>query len=367
MSSSFFNSMDAETRQLFLTLQQEDLEDIRTGDTGRANARNPSDSQIAFRLYESDLSTLSAFFSEHTSTRRQSQRSLNGTRIPANQESGVVPALGNKRKFQEADEARPSIENTAESSFQLGNNSQNVNGNSVDSRTVIDLTTPVSPSPAASLEPDLFSSGEDFQEVQNVCVGCLIDIDEEETFHAPCGHDYCHDCIGELFQACLTGEFRFPPKCCGEPLPTDLDHDCIPADVMKRVRDKAIELSTPNRTYCRQPTCSTFIPKESINDDVATCPECRTTTCVLCKGAEHADFACKEDGATQELLKLAEINSWKRCPTCHALVERCDGCPHMILLSMRRCVGRISRLCLMRGVKYDPSSEKDSEMKNMVS
>ncbi|KAK2034504.1 hypothetical protein LX32DRAFT_648445 [Colletotrichum zoysiae] len=316
MSSSFFGSMDAETRQLFFTLQKEDLKDIRTGDTGRENARRPSDSQVAFLLYESELRSLSTSFSEHTSTNRQTQ--------------SMISALGTKRKFQETDEdeVRPSIELTAGPSFQIRNKSRNINDNSVDARTVIDLTS-VSPSPAASPKPDLPLSDEAFQGGKNTCVACFINMGEEDTFHAPCEHGYCHDCIGELFEACLTGEFQFPPKCCGEPIPTDTDHDAIPAELMKKVRDKAIELSTPNITYCRQPTCSTFIPKESMKDDVATCPKCRTTTCVLCKGAEHADYACKEDEAAQELLKLAETNLWQRCPKCRALVERQDGCPHM--------------------------------------
>ncbi|KAK2010837.1 hypothetical protein LZ32DRAFT_639202 [Colletotrichum eremochloae] len=341
MSSSFFSSMDAETRQLFLTLQQEDLEDIRTGDTDRKNPRMPSDSQVAFRLYESELRSLSTSFSEHTSAIRQSQRSLNGTHSPVNQGSGVMPALSNKRKLQEADEVMPSIE------------------------TIIDLTTLVSPSPEASPEPDLSSSDGDFHEEKNACVACLTDMDEEETFHAPCGHDYCHDCIGELFEACLTSEFQFPPKCCGEPMPIDTDHDAIPAELMKKVKDKAIELSTPNRTYCRQLTCSTFIPKENIKDDVATC-------------AEHEDYACKEDEATQELLKLAGENLWQRCPTCRALVERQDGCPHMtnlaislplhssILLSMRRSMDKIPRLFLMRGMKSDALLKRITKMKSMI-
>ncbi|KAK2042074.1 IBR domain-containing protein [Colletotrichum somersetense] len=367
MSSSFFGSMDAETRQLFFTLQKEDLKDIRTGDTGRENTRRPSDSQIAFLLYESELRSLPTSFSEHTSTKCQSQRSLNGTRSSGNEELGVISALGTKRKFQETDkdEIRSSIELTARPSFQLRNKSQNINDNSVDARTVIDLTS-VSSSPAASPEPLLSLSDEAFQEEKNTCVACFIDMREEDTFHAPCEHGYCHDCIGELFEACLTGEFQFPPKCCGEPIPTDTDHDAIPAELMKKVRDKAIELSTSNRTYCRQSTCSTFIPKESIKNDVATCPKCRTTTCVLCKGAEHADYACKEDEAAQELLKLAETNLWQRCPKCRALVERQDGCPHMILLPMRRGVDRIPRLFLMQGMKPDTPLEKIPTMKCII-
>ncbi|KZL79873.1 ibr finger domain-containing protein [Colletotrichum incanum] len=156
---------------------------------------------------------------------------------------------------------------------------------------------------------------------------------EAETFHAPCDHHYCHDCLGELFEVSLTSEYQFPPTCCGEPIPTDLDHDVIPAELMKKVNDKVVELSTQNRTYCRQLTCLTFIPKESTRDDVATCSSCQTTTCTLCKGAEHADYACTEDAATQGVLKLAEKNSWKRCPTCRALVERVEGCLHMKLSS----------------------------------
>ncbi|GKT47379.1 ATP-dependent RNA helicase DEAH11, chloroplastic [Colletotrichum spaethianum] len=327
MSLSFFSGMDAETRQLFLKLQQEDVREVHTDRTGGENTRTLSDSQLAFQLYESELKSISTYFSDHTTTRRHGQRRSIGVASvghPVDQELAVTPGLNNKRKFQEMDDIRISIEDLEIPPFELRSESQSVNN-----RVVIDLTAQDSPSPSGVSQPDVSWGFEELQEDEHVCVACLVGLAEADTFHALCDHKYCHGCLGELFEASLTSEYQFPPKCCGDPIPIDLDQDGIPADLMNKVKDKVIELSTPNRTYCRLSLCSTFIPKESIKDDVATCPSCMTTTCTICKGAEHADYACEEDEATQEVLKLAEKNSWKRCPTCRALVERNEGCLHM--------------------------------------
>ncbi|GKT85592.1 IBR finger domain-containing protein [Colletotrichum tofieldiae] len=332
MSLSFFSDMDTETRQLFLRLQQEDVREIHTDDTDRENTRTLSDSQLAFRLYESELDSFATYFSVHTATRRHGRRhSIEAASVasPADKKFTVTPRPNNKRKFREITDVRLSIEEPDTPSLQLRNEPNNVDNGETDNRVVIDLTTEVSPSPSDSPEPSLPLYFEELQDDEHACVACLVGLSEAETFHAPCGHHYCHGCLGELFEASLTSEYQFPPRCCGEPIPADLDHDVIPAELMEKVNDKVVELSTPNRIYCRRATCSIFIPNESIRDDVAICPSCQTTTCILCKGAGHADYACTEDAATQEVLKLAEKNSWKRCPTCRSLVERMEGCPHM--------------------------------------
>ncbi|KAF5524556.1 hypothetical protein CGCA056_v005309 [Colletotrichum aenigma] len=104
---------------------------------------------------------------------------------------------------------------------------------------------------------------------------------------------------------------------------------------------KEIEFSTVNRTYCHQPQCSGFIPPTSIEGDIGTCPACQAKTCVLCKSMEHdhAD-ACKEDTATQEVLKLAADKKWPRCNKCHAIVELDTGCYHMSEFSEDACTSQ---------------------------
>ncbi|KAF7920911.1 hypothetical protein EAE99_007763 [Botrytis elliptica] len=50
---------------------------------------------------------------------------------------------------------------------------------------------------------------------------------------------------------------------------------------------KKVEFDTPNRTYCSNPLCSAFIHPESIINEQATCLDCSTITCTLCKATAH--------------------------------------------------------------------------------
>ncbi|KAK3312633.1 hypothetical protein B0H66DRAFT_643822 [Apodospora peruviana] len=106
-------------------------------------------------------------------------------------------------------------------------------------------------------------------------------------------------------------------------------------ELVEEFEAKKIELSTPapSRRYCHRPTCSAFIPPERIcsSDGVATCPKCEATTCAICRGASHAGSPnCPTDSTAQGVLDLARANGWQRCPSCQTLVERTDGCDHMV-------------------------------------
>ncbi|CAK1357497.1 unnamed protein product [Cercospora beticola] len=87
-------------------------------------------------------------------------------------------------------------------------------------------------------------------------------------------------------------------------------------------------MSTKNRTYCHDPACATFMPQESIISDVATCPQCRKTTCSICKSPSHSGD-CPEDEALNQLINTAESRQWQRCYQCKSMVELTQGCNHM--------------------------------------
>lgn len=160
------------------------------------------------------------------------------------------------------------------------------------------------------------------------CVACRVDVPFFDTLRCPCSHDYCRECIASLFEASMSDETLFPPRCCGQTIPLGMNQIFLPSRLVGQYRAKELEYNTPNRTYCHSPECSTFIPPPFIHDEIATCIRCERRTCVSCKNAWHTD-ECPDDARTLEILEIAGENGWQRCFSCRSMVELNTGCNHI--------------------------------------
>ncbi|KAE8307822.1 hypothetical protein BDV41DRAFT_553263 [Aspergillus transmontanensis] len=160
------------------------------------------------------------------------------------------------------------------------------------------------------------------------CVACRDEVEFVNIARVPCRHEYCRSCLEDLFNASMTDESLFPPRCCRQPINVNIARIFLKADLIQRYEKKKIEFETPNRTYCYVPECSTFINTSHIEGEVATCPSCSRTTCTSCKGRAHIGD-CPNDSGMQHLLALAQENAWQRCYACWRLVELVHGCNHM--------------------------------------
>ncbi|KAI1826881.1 hypothetical protein F4861DRAFT_495530 [Xylaria intraflava] len=152
------------------------------------------------------------------------------------------------------------------------------------------------------------------------CSVCSETINPMELARAPCSHEYCRGCLGSLFRRAVADESLFPPRCCRQDIPVDVNRSFLDDDLVHRYEEKAVEFSTPNRTYCHRPTCSTFVPPQQIVNGVARCPSCTVATCVACKQAWHHG-ACPIDRQLLPILQIAGHEGWRRCPNCSAMVE----------------------------------------------
>lgn len=99
-------------------------------------------------------------------------------------------------------------------------------------------------------------------------------------------------------------------------------------DFPEDFRQRQLEMDTPNRTYCSSIPCSIFIGPSNIEGDKATCPNCDTRTCTICKGGAH-DGDCPQDPAVVALTATAVREGFKQCPSCRLLVELTFGCNHV--------------------------------------
>ena len=160
------------------------------------------------------------------------------------------------------------------------------------------------------------------------CVSCQERKHTFDVLEAPCHHLYCRDCISELFQMSTTDESLFPPRCCRQNISLSVASDFLTLPFMDHFKEKEIEFTTLDRTYCAQPACSAFIPRDQITGDRASCPRCHQDTCTICKGYSHEED-CPNDTALQELLATTAEAGWRRCYACRRLVELEQGCNHM--------------------------------------
>ena len=180
-----------------------------------------------------------------------------------------------------------------------------------------------SSSKAARKGPGPFDGGDAHQQ----CVACREEKHAFDVMRAPCGDFYCRACIRDLFLAAITDDSLFPPRCCRRNIEFETARNFLEPVIQARFEMKAIEQSTPDRTYCSRPECSLFILHSAITAHVGTCT-CGFQTCTVCKGKTHAGD-CPPDIATQELLALAATNGWKQCFRCKQMVEHTFGCDHM--------------------------------------
>ncbi|KAK4539984.1 hypothetical protein LTR36_009882 [Oleoguttula mirabilis] len=159
------------------------------------------------------------------------------------------------------------------------------------------------------------------------CVSCSSVLARDKLAKAPCGHTYCSECLTRLFTNAMTDETAFPPRCCRQHLDLEAMRPHLDAAVAHGFEQKAVELSTQDRTYCHEPNCSAFIPLATIHGDMARCPECRSMTCTMCKAASHRGD-CPQDRGLQQVVEIAEREGWRRC-ICRQMIELNMGCNHM--------------------------------------
>ncbi|KAF3071195.1 hypothetical protein GL218_00029 [Daldinia childiae] len=172
------------------------------------------------------------------------------------------------------------------------------------------------------------------------CLACNEMIEAHLLANAPCKHKYCSGCLKQLFRNAITDETLFPPHCCGQQIPLEVNQHLLGEDLVRDFRDKVVEFSTQNRLYCHQATCSAFVHPDMHVNGVATCRKCQSTTCTACRGPSH-NGDCPRDEALQEVLRLGRENGWQQCPNCRSMIERDTGCYQITC----RCGAQFCYLC----------------------
>lgn len=171
--------------------------------------------------------------------------------------------------------------------------------------------------------------------------------DEDGPFTAPCGHDFCANCITSYVERCIKDESVFPLQCCQQPITPDaLEHFISPILLRILVR-KISEYQVParDRVYCSNGDCASFLGRvdgPGVHQKEKSCAVCPQRTCVQCKGRAHGGEECPVDRAENAFKSICGQAGWKTCPACGAVIERSGGCNHITC----RCKGEFCYDCV---------------------
>lgn len=161
----------------------------------------------------------------------------------------------------------------------------------------------------------------------SACDACASQLSAEELASTSCGHHYCSSCLETIFTTAIKDEAAYPPRCCAYVISLQIAQQHLPRPLVREFKSRQLELSVKDRTYCHRPACSTFIKPHSIHNGQAICQSCNARTCANCKAEWHFGPCATVD---PEIMKMADLEDWKRCPECRNMIELVEGCNDMV-------------------------------------
>jgi hypothetical protein len=162
----------------------------------------------------------------------------------------------------------------------------------------------------------------------HMCVACRSAFEGPELVKFRCHHKWCSDCLENKFKLALRDEQSYPPRCCYHIIALTDVVKHLSKPLVREFKSRQLELKTKNKTYCHKSDCSAFIAPHSIHNGEAICQKCSARTCSKCRGKWH--FGPCSAGEYAEFDEFAGSHKWKRCPRCRRMVEKEEGCNHMM-------------------------------------
>ncbi|KAJ3579468.1 hypothetical protein NPX13_g1094 [Xylaria arbuscula] len=317
MDMSAFAHLKDEDIAVIIQLLQEDGEEIMSAATrkGKQPEGTMTDTQVAFNSFMEELRAADTFLADRRMTRSiQSAIQLDGDALLQSQnEERIAEQDRNLSVSLSKGEREPPAPQST--SLPLAQDEE------ILEKMALVASQPESSAWAASRQVGTARQ-------KRSCEACGEQKHFAALSRAPCQHEYCRECLSQLFRNAIVDESLFPPRCCKQPIPLDKSQLFLDSNVVVQFRRKAVEFSTPNRTYCHNTSCAAFIPASNYSYTTATCNDCHEQTCNTCKSASH-EGDCPNDQQLQQVIQLAREQGWQRCQNCWGMVELNTGCHHM--------------------------------------
>lgn len=186
------------------------------------------------------------------------------------------------------------------------------------------------------------------------CEICTETKPSNQTFSIPnCNHGFCNECIGKHVQAKVetnAHNIMCPALNCKEPIDYERCVSIVPRSALEKWGELLCEASigAAQKFYCPFKDCSEIMFRDTAEEiTAAECGACHRLFCARCKIAWHSDIGCEEfqglgdnERAREDLMlkSLAREKKWGLCPSCKYVVEKTEGCNHMVCRSVSSCL-----------------------------
>lgn len=328
--------LDDATTTLILQLQDRDIEELLYAKKGKGRDDQVTDAELAATTYQQELQERLAFLADRCMSRSLAEAVTTDAVLLRESLAAEDTALGDRAlACRLAGINAPSAE-------AVGTKTEHPLNDGVISRLAAlyafgqddeadaqENTTHGDSPVAAKSSARAASRPKPSAVAYRQCIACDSKTPLSDSFQAPCGHHYCLQCLHTLFEISTTDENLFPPRCCKQKILLASAKLYLSSDLTRTFEQRSVDIKTSDRTYCSQPTCSSFIAIANITGDRATCTACGLSTCTICKSSAH-NGDCPEDTGTQQVLDTAREQGWQRCYRCRRVVELDVGCNHMM-------------------------------------
>lgn len=226
-----FNAMDEPSQALIIQLQIQDSQRLCEACEGKGKSREGelSDSQLAADLYREDLERYASILADRQMTRInaracQTDGNLLTTSLSQEQTAAsdreIACRLGGVADPNSIPPWTVLSEEMDEellaklSALYVGVSAEEFDTDSAGTEAAADgeYGVPESSRWAAARQTARASSRR--------CAACQEHVRFFDTARVPCSHEYCRECLQDLFRASMTDDSLFPPRCCRQPITT---------------------------------------------------------------------------------------------------------------------------------------------------
>jgi hypothetical protein len=120
------------------------------------------------------------------------------------------------------------------------------------------------------------------------CVICHKTKDPDEVVKLDCSHRHCRECLYHNLLVSLDEVPFRPVRCCSRQA---IKTAALRSLVFRQAKQEELQLyrellakyHSPDRLYCYDPKCNTFIPTVLRTRRNGKCPRCLAKTCAFCR------------------------------------------------------------------------------------
>ena len=169
-----------------------------------------------------------------------------------------------------------------------------------------------------------------------LCQICYDEVEAKDTYSLACDHQFCCSCWQQHLVSTPPLSTTCPHYDCSERVAIEDVQEVAPEQVSrwKFVTTQLFVAGSREHSQCPSPDCPLVA---HISNDVVgrtpsvECTRCNHRYCFSCKEEPHEPARCSDKAEWNAIFESSEfwvLKHTKRCPSCHASIEKNEGMSH---------------------------------------